>query len=702
MKKPLSELIPLLARGIAPSAAMATGLLAPLALGASGDLDPEFADVGRLTPIGDFDGAVWSLEATDDGDILIAGGDFDVSCSYWFYDCEFSGSNFAGQLTDEGSVDSAYNASRPADIEVRDAEMQPDGKMIMVGRKVIDLSSFISSNKLVVYRLAPGGSLDASFGLAGIFELSAADHGNRNTANAVVVDPDGRIVAAGSRGGELIVLRLLADGTLDNSFGDAGVFIGPLHDYDSSTHIVRTSAGGYRVTTSSESQCQILGLTAAGAVDSSFGVAGLAPVATPLGNANQCNSMTSLADDRLLVTGNAGGHGFAASLLGTGAPDPAFTADAVAGGMLDVNAIEVADDDKILVAGSGSEGTMIVRLMADGDPDLSFGNAGTTLIDLPSEYGSQPVIHDLIVRQDGSVLAAGGDDQSDLPFVIRLLGDDGSDGPGVVSVIQPYVEAAEGDQMVVNVRRTGGKTGNVSVAYETISGDWAPAIGGQDYDEVSGRLTWADGDTTAREIVVPVHDDAGAVEEHEQFSIALSDVQGGAGIGTRNAAAVILPDGEPAGQFAVDTFNVTVSEGGLAQIWVYRNYYYDGAVSVTVTPVAGTATAGSDFAADPVTVSWADQDFEAKAVEIGIVNDTDQEGNENFSVELSNPTGGAILGPRTVGSVTIEANDAPLPPPPPPPPNRGGGGGSTGFLSLLLLGLAEFMRSARRSFHRRA
>jgi hypothetical protein len=410
--------------------------------------------------------------------------------------------------------------------------------------------------------------------------------------------------------------------------------------------------------------------------------------------------MTSQADDRLLVTGSAGGQGFAAGLLGTGAPDPAFAADAVAGAMLDATAIEIADDGKILVGGSGNDGSMIMRLLADGGSDPSFGNAGTTLIDLPSEYGSQPVIRDLIARQDGSVLAAGGDYQSDLPFVIRLLGDDGSDGPGVVSIIQPYVEAAEGDQMVVNVRRTGGKTGNVSVAYETIPGDWAPATGGQDYDEVSGLLTWADGDTTTREIIVPLHDDAGAVEEYEEFSIALSDVQGGAGFGTRNAAAFILPDGEPAGQFAVETFNVTVGESGLAQIWVYRNYYFDGAVSVTVTPVAGTATAGSDFAADPVTVSWADQDYEAKLVEIGIVNDLDEELNESFSVELSNPTGGAILGPRTVGSVTIEANDAP-PLPPPPPPNRGGGGGSMGFLSLLLLGLAEFMRSARRLLHRR-
>jgi len=693
MKRPLSELIPLLARGLAPSAAVASGLLAPLALGASGDLDPGFADVGRLGPIGDLEGAVWSVEALDDDGTLIAGGDFDVNCYYWFYDCEFSGSNFAGELTDEGAIDSNFNAARPADIEIRDAARQPDGKTIAVGRKVG--RRFFADNRFIVYRLESGGSMDTTFGVDGIFELPDAVHGMRNSANGVVLDPDGRIVVSGSRGDQLIVLRLHSDGTLDDSFGDAGVFIGPLHDYDSGAHIARTAAGGYRVTTSGDSQCQIIGLTAGGAIDNSFGAAGIAPVATALGNANLCNAISSQADDRLLVTGNAGGQGFAASLLATGAPDPAFAPDAVASAMTDATAIAAAGDGKILVAGSGDEGSKIMRLLADGGLDPSFGNAGSTLIDLPSEHGSQPAVHELNLRPDGSVLAAGGDLLSDTPFVIRLLGDSGGDGPGVLSVVQASVAAAEADQVVLDVRRTGGKSGDVSVGYETVPGDGAPATGGQDYAEVSGRLTWADGDMSTREIVVQVHDDAGAVEEYEQFWIALSDAQGGAGIGTRNAAVDILPDGEPAGQFAVYDFGWSAGESGPAQIWVSRNYYYEGAVSVTVTPVTGTATTGADFDADPVTVSWADQDFESKLVQIPIINDTDQEGNETFIVELSNPTGGALIGPHSASTITIEANDAP--PPRPPSPNRGGGGGSTGLLSLLFLGLAEFIRSLWRS-----
>ncbi|HEX9707038.1 MAG TPA: hypothetical protein VGA24_05300, partial [Steroidobacteraceae bacterium] len=478
MKRPLSELIPLLARGLAPSAAVASGLLAPMALEASGDLDPGFADAGRLAPIDDFDGPVWSVEALDDDGALIAGGDIDAYCYYWFYDCDFSGSNFVGQLTDAGAIDASYTAARPADIEVRDAARQPDGKMIAVGRKV---GRRFGDNRFVVYRLESGGSMDTTFGVAGIFELPVEVLGSRNSANGIVLDPDGRIVVSGSHGDQLIVLRLLADGTLDDSFGDAGVFIGPLHDYDSGAHIARTAAGGYRVTTSSESQCRIIGLTSGGDMDGSFGAAGIAPVATALGNANLCNAISTLADDRLLLTGNAGGQGFAASLLATGAPDPAFAPDAVAAAMTDATAIAAADDGKILVAGSGDEGSKVMRLLADGGLDPSFGNAGSTLIDLPSEHGSQPAVHELNVRPDGSVLAVGGDLQSDTPFVIRLLGDGGGDGPGVLSVVQAGVAAAEADQVVLNVRRTSGKSGDVSISYETVPGDGAPATDGQDY-----------------------------------------------------------------------------------------------------------------------------------------------------------------------------------------------------------------------------
>ena len=280
------------------------------------------------------------------------------------------------------------------------------------------------------------------------------------------------------------------------------------------------------------------------------------------------------------------------------------------------------------------------------------------------------------------------------PFLLRLFGDSDSAGPGVISIIQSIIEAAEPDQVVVNVRRTGGKTGSVSVAYATVPGNGTPATGGQDYGEIADSLMWDDGDASERQVVVQVLDNGGIVEETEHFRIALSDAQGGVGLGTRNARIKIRPDGDPSGQFAVEIVEPSVSESDLARVRVERKYYYDGAVSVTLTPVAGTATTGDDFIPDPVTLSWADKQRGVQTVEIVLNDDATQEGSESFTVELSNPTGGAVIGPRSSGTVTIEANDGP--PPPPPPPTRGGGG-AAGLLSLLFLGLAEILGFLRRS-----
>ncbi len=71
---------------------------------------------------------------------------------------------------------------------------------------------------------------------------------------------------------------------------------------------------------------------------------------------------------------------------------------------------------------------------------------------------------------------------------------------------------------------------------------------------------------------------------------------------------------------------------------------------------------------------------------------------ESFTVELSNPTGGAIL-----GDAHERHRDDRLPTISRGPEGRGGGGGgATGWLSLLLLGLAAFVRRTWRLLPDRA
>jgi hypothetical protein len=114
-------------------------------------------------------------------------------------------------------------------------------------------------------------------------------------------------------------------------------------------------------------------------------------------------------------------------------------------------------------------------------------------------------------------------------------------------------------------------------------------------------------------------------------------------------------------------------------------------VSVTVTPTSGTATVGEDFDSQPTVLTWGDQDCEPKRILIQIHNDGAEEEAETFSLELSNATGGAIIGPYSVAAYSISRNDFEVA----TDTGRGGGGGSVSWAILLALLTLLFMRRRR-------
>jgi hypothetical protein len=77
----------------------------------------------------------------------------------------------------------------------------------------------------------------------------------------------------------------------------------------------------------------------------------------------------------------------------------------------------------------------------------------------------------------------------------------------------------------LRVRRTGGRTGAVTVDYDTSAGS---AREGVDYLAAHGTLSWADGDASDRVVDVDVIDDDER-EQREDFTLVLSNASGGAG-----------------------------------------------------------------------------------------------------------------------------------------------------------------------------
>ncbi len=687
MKKPLAQLIPLLAKGVAPTAAVASGLMSPGAFGASGDLDPTFGDVGRVTDALDFAGTAWSVQPLANDASIFAGG---RESSRFYYSSDYIDEGFEGRLTGTGSLESRFGAI-PARTEVRDIALQDDGKPIAVGRTLMGERR---SAKLTVFRLESDGSLDATFGSGGVVQLSQGEG-----AQSVTLDTEGRIVVAGTQhSGELMVVRLLANGAPDTTFGTDGIFVGPITEFARSdrtpTRILHTAGGGYRVSTSA---CSVVALTAQGALDTTFGNSGIAALdPPPSGDPIACSAMVAQANGRLLLAGQEDGHGFAVRLLTGGSPDPSFDGTIVASSMVDVTALAI-DGGSILVAGRAIDSVpaaLVMRLQADGTLDGLFGNSGSTWIDLPSDYGLNPVIHDMSVLADGRILAAGGDDPwapAAHPFVARLLGNTGG-GPGVLGMQQSRIVVdRQSHEAVIPVRRMGGATGEVSVRYQittSLDSVLPPATPGEDFTPVTGRVTWSDGETQDQEVRVPILSNGAASELPERFIVTLDDVQGQAGLGTRNATVDIDGNLQPAGRFGFQTSGGgAVAEGTVVEVWVDRSIYATGAVSVTVTPTGGTATANADFAAEPVTLSWSDGDNASKPVRINITADRATESVETFTLQLSNPTGGAFIGPMSTMTVAIRDNQS---------MQGGGGGGAFGFLSVFLLGAIRLLRTLMR------
>ncbi len=215
---------------------------------AEGTLDASFdgpAGTGNgkfLLPIGAGDDFANALALQPDGKIVIAG-----ACNNVGYDFCVARLNPDGTLdaTFDGPLGNGNGAfllpiGSSAD-QLNAVALQSDGKIVLAGH-----CSVLSGTAFCVARLHPDGSLDTSFdGPSGAgngrFVLPLIGTTN-DTASALLIQPDGKIVLAGrcSNGGndDFCMARLNSDGALDVTFdGPTGfgngkflLTIGPYHD----------------------------------------------------------------------------------------------------------------------------------------------------------------------------------------------------------------------------------------------------------------------------------------------------------------------------------------------------------------------------------------------------------------------------------------------------------------------------------------
>ncbi|MEW6027281.1 MAG: delta-60 repeat domain-containing protein, partial [Planctomycetota bacterium] len=179
---------------------------------ADGSLDNTFDTDGVLTTtVTSNNDVAFDLAVQPDGRIVVAG-------------YSNNGANFTlVRYNTDGSLDNNFNTDGVVTTTIGSggaamaAVLQPDGKIIAAGG-----SNNGVNDDFTVARYNTNGSLDVTFNADGV--VTSAFGTALDYANAVVLQPDGKIIAAGSSdtNNNLALIRYNSDGSLDTTFGTGG------------------------------------------------------------------------------------------------------------------------------------------------------------------------------------------------------------------------------------------------------------------------------------------------------------------------------------------------------------------------------------------------------------------------------------------------------------------------------------------------
>jgi len=193
----------------------------------------------------------------------------------------------------------------------------------------------------------------------------------------------------------------------------------------------------------------------------------------------------------------------------------------------------------------------------------------------------------------------------------------------------------------------------VTVSFAVTGGT---ATNGADYTLAAGTLTFG-ANEAMKTVAVPVANDT-LDEPDETVEVTLSNAQGGATLGALRVTTLTITDNDAGGVIQFAAAGSTAPETAASTtLRVTRSGGMAGGVTVDFAVTGGTAANGIDYTLAPGTLT-----FEAgqttRDITVTLRSDTDAEGPETALVSLSNPTGGATLGPLQTTTLTIVDDEA--------------------------------------------
>jgi hypothetical protein len=338
-----------------------------------------------------------------------------------------------------------------------------------------------------------------------------------------------------------------------------------------------------------------------------------------LGPANAANTVTITdfaAEDKFGITasdyGLSQGNGLVDNGSGTLVLDPTWFA--------------TVTGTQGTVAGHGQFLYNTTTLSMMWDPDGSGAATGIALAKL----------------QTGAVVTAGN---------FAISGATSTPVVGNISITD--VTITEGDSGTKTATFTVSHTGTAafSVDYATANGT---ATAGSDYVATSNTLNFAAGSGAAQSqtVSVTINGDT-TVEPNETFFVNLLNATGGGTVVKSQGIGTISND-DAVGNISIG--DVTIAEGNAGTSTATFTVTRTGgnaAFDLTYATADGTATAGSDYVAQPTgSVSFAAGDL-TKTISVTINGDTTVEPDETFFVNLLNATGGGtIVDAQGLGTIT--------------------------------------------------
>jgi uncharacterized delta-60 repeat protein len=341
--------------------------------------------------------------------------------------------------------------------------LQPDGKIVVAGTRFIDSATDSHGEDLAVVRFTyPQGTADPSFG--GGSGVGIGDLGGDDSVGGVALRPDGKIVVAGSStarhdAADFAVAMFTDPGAmLDPAYGSGtGASIGDLGGSDFGNAVV-LQPDGKIVVAGNRSRATPGGGTQndlavvrfnypQGTADTSFGggsgvgIGDLGASAHAAAVALQPNA----SNGKILVAGSRGATGDGDFMIArfrnpSGTLDPAFASGGrttidFGGNEDEANAMVVQPDGKIVVAGTtgnfkGKHKFALARLQPDGVLDTTFGTDGKVTLDLGGKFDDATGV---ALQADGKIVVAGTSDakgNSDFA-VARFQGDPSAAGGGL-------------------------------------------------------------------------------------------------------------------------------------------------------------------------------------------------------------------------------------------------------------------------------